>query len=94
MCFEEMRSIATILTVKIDAKGRLTIPHRVRERLGIEPVDSFFLEVDDVRGVLRFVKVENPFETLAEYAVAEYRAGRTKTPREFATENAISLDDE
>ena len=86
--------MTAIVTVKIDAKGRFTIPRDVRERLGIEPGDSVFLDVDDVPGVLRFVKAENPFGILAEYAVAEYRAGRTKSLREFAAENAISLDDE
>lgn len=45
-------------------------------------------------GLLRFVKTENPFEILAEHAVAEYRAGRTKSLHDFATENGIALDDE
>jgi AbrB family looped-hinge helix DNA binding protein len=84
----------TSMTVKTDAKGRFTIPRHVREKLGIEPGDTFFLEVDDARGVLQFTKVENPFDILAEHAVAEYRAGRTKTLRDFARENAIALDDE
>jgi AbrB family looped-hinge helix DNA binding protein len=86
--------MATILTVKIDAKGRFTIPLHVREWLGIEPGDTFFLEVDDVRGVLHFAKAENPFDILAEHARAEYRAGRTKSLRDFAIENHIALDDE
>jgi len=88
------RATATVLTVKMDAKGRLTIPRKVRDRLGIEPGDSFSLDVDDVRGVLRFAKVENPFDILAEHARADYRAGQTKSLRDFAIENAIALDDE
>jgi AbrB family looped-hinge helix DNA binding protein len=83
-----------VTTVKTDAKGRLTIPRHLREGLGIEPGDTFFLEVDDVRGVLRFAKAENPFDILAEHALGEYRAGRTKSLRDFATENAIALDGE
>jgi AbrB family looped-hinge helix DNA binding protein len=86
--------MATNLIVKIDAKGRFTIPRHVREGLGIEPDDTFLLEVDDVRGVLRFAKTENSFDILAEHALAEYRAGRTKSLRDFATENGITLDDE
>jgi hypothetical protein len=39
-------------------------------------------------------KAENPFDILAEHALAEYRAGRTKGLRDFATENAIALDGE
>ena len=86
--------MTTIMTVKIDAKGRFTIPRHVRDRLGIEPGDTFILEVDDVRGMLRFTKAENPFDLLAQHAVAEYRAGRTKSLQDFATENGITLDNE
>ena len=91
---EGRRATATVLIVKTDVKGRLTIPRHVRERLGIEPGDTFLLDVDDVLGVLRFAKVENPFDILAEHARAEYRAGRTKSLRDFAAENALALDDE
>ena len=86
--------MANTRNVKIDAKGRFTIPRHVREGFGIEPGDTFLLEVDDVRGVLRFAKAENPFDILAEHALAEYRAGRTKSLCDFVTENAIALDDE
>ena len=40
------------------------------------------------------MKAENPFDILAEHALAEYRAGRTKSPRDFGAENAIALNDE
>ena len=86
--------MATMTTVKTDAKGRLTIPRHLREEMGIEPGDTFFLEADEERGVLRFAKAENPFDLLAEHALAEYRAGRTKSLRDFADEHAIALDDE
>lgn len=78
--------------VKTDAKGRLTIPQELRSQLGIRAGDVFFLEVED--GVLHFARAENPFEFLAEHALAEHRAGRTKSLRDFAAENNISLDDE
>lgn len=86
--------MATMVAVKTDAKGRLTIPQRLRETMGIEPGDMFFLEADESRRVLHFAKAENPFEILAEHALAEHRAGRTKSLRDFASENTISLDDE
>lgn len=35
---------------------------------------------------------ENPFEDLARHAQAEYRAGRTKSLRQFAEENNIPFD--
>ena len=84
--------MATITAVRADAKGRLTIPRQLRQELGIEPGDIFFLDAEE--GVLRFAKAENPFDILAEHALAEYRAGRTKSLRDFAAENNISLDDE
>lgn len=77
-------------TVRVDAKGRLTIPTRFRQELGIEPGDIFFLDAED--GVLRFAKVENPFDILAEHGMAEYRAGRSKSLRDFAKENGFTLD--
>ena len=79
-------------TVKTDAKGRLTIPQDLRARLGIQAGDIFFLEVEE--GVMRLAKAENPFGLLAQDAIAQYRAGQTKSLEEFAAENGFTLDDE
>jgi bifunctional DNA-binding transcriptional regulator/antitoxin component of YhaV-PrlF toxin-antitoxin module len=82
----------TTVAVRVDASGRLTIPQFLRKELGIESGD-IFLEVDEAHGVLRFAKVENPFDILAAHAIAEYRAGRTTSLRDFAAENGFALDD-
>ena len=79
-------------TVKTDAKGRLTIPQDLRAQLGIQAGDIFFLEVEE--GVMRLAKAENPFGLLAQDAIAQYRAGQTKSLEEFAVENGFTLDDE
>ena len=50
------------------------------------------VEYDEERQVLLYAKAENPFDRLAEHALAEHRAGRTRTLREFAAENDIALD--
>jgi hypothetical protein len=42
--------------------------------------------------VLRYAKAVNPFDALADHAIAELRAGRTKNLRAFAAENDIELD--
>jgi AbrB family looped-hinge helix DNA binding protein len=84
--------MVTTAAVRADAKGRLTIPLPVRKELGIEPGDVFFLEVED--GVLRLAKAENPFDLLAQDAIAQYRAGKTKSLEQFARENGFLLDDE
>jgi AbrB family looped-hinge helix DNA binding protein len=89
---EWIGSIAMAIEVKIDARGRLTIPHTIRKQLGIEPGDAFV--VDAEAGVLRYIKVENRFGLLAIDAINQYRAGQTKSLRDFARENGISLDTE
>jgi len=81
-------------TAGVDAKGRLSIPRRLREELGIEPGDTFFVEGGDGQGVLRLAKAENPFDALIEHALQEYRAGRTRSLGDLARENNIDLDAE
>lgn len=86
--------MAGAVTVKVDPKGRLTIPRRLREGLGIEPGDTFFVEGDEEGKILRFAKAENPFDALARHAKEEYRAGRTRSLDEVAADLGIVLDDE
>jgi AbrB family looped-hinge helix DNA binding protein len=81
-------------TIKVDDKGRLTIPQSLRKELGIEPGDTMFVEREPNGIVLRYAKAENPFDGLARHAEQEYRAGRTKNLRAFASENHIMLEDE
>ena len=81
------------MVVKVDPKGRLTIPRRLRERLAIEPGDTMFVAWDESAGVLSYAKADNPFDVLADHARSERAGGRTKTLRAFAADNAISLDD-
>lgn len=80
--------------VKVDPKGRLTIPGDLRKALGIEPGDTLFVATEDNGQVLRYAKAENPFDALARHAEQEYRAGRTRSLEDFARENNIALDDE
>ncbi len=84
--------VATSLAVKIDSKGRLTIPRRLRANLGIGPGDTLFVEFDQERKMLCYAKAENPFDELAEHALQEHRTGRTRGLRDFAAENNIGLD--
>ena len=85
--------MATTHSVKVDTKGRLVIPLALRKRLGIEPGDTLFVETEGDR-VLRYAKSDNPFDLLAEHAIAERAAGRTKSLRAFAAENDVDLDSE
>ena len=79
-------------TVKTDDKGRVTIPRDLRVQLDIQAGDIFFLDIED--GVMRMAKAENPFGLLAQDAIAQYRAGQTKSLEAFAAENGFTLDDE
>ncbi len=80
------------LAVKVDSKGRLTIPQRLRSGLGIGPGDTLFVECDEERKVLHYAKAEDPFDVLVEHALEERRAGKTRSLRDFAAENNIALD--
>ena len=84
--------MASSMAVRVDSKGRLTIPQAIRQQLGIEPGDTFFLQPDN--GVLRFAKAENPFDALADLANVEYEAGRTTNLRAVAEEMGVLLADE
>lgn len=76
--------------VKVDQKGRLLIPQRDREALGIRPGDAFVVEREGQ--VLRYAKAPNPFDTLAAEALAEHRAGRTRNVRDLLAESASAHD--
>jgi AbrB family looped-hinge helix DNA binding protein len=84
--------MATALSVKVDAKGRLSIPGTLREELGIQPGDTLFVQIED--GMLRYAKAENPFDILVQHSLSERRAGRSKRLRDIAAENEIALDAE
>jgi AbrB family looped-hinge helix DNA binding protein len=83
-----------MVTVTVDAKGRLSIPADVREQLGIEAGDVLFLESDAKHAVIHLAKAQNPFDALAEHAIEEYRQGRTTNIYDVARELGIDLDDE
>lgn len=80
------------VSVRVDDKGRLTIPASLRKQLGVEPGDVFFLQSEG--GVLRFAKTENPFDGLARHAMKEHEAGRTRDIRDLAKEWGVSLEGE
>jgi AbrB family looped-hinge helix DNA binding protein len=78
--------------VTVDAKGRLAIPSELRDKLGIVAGDILFIEADPEQGILHLAKAVNPFDGLAEYAIQEYREGRTRSLRDYAADRGIDLD--
>lgn len=81
-------------TIKVDSKGRVSIPKRVREQAGLQPGDTLFLAIDQESGTVQLRKVTNPFDGLALHAIAEYEAGRTRSLDEIMDEMGIGPEDE
>lgn len=78
------------LAVRIDEKGRLTLPKKVRTLLGVKPDDIVFLKYEPEGNVVRLVRaVEDPIAVLWEYTKEEYRSGRTKDLRDYAKEQGL-----
>lgn len=67
-------------TLRVDEKGRITLPAHVRKDLDLGPGDTVFYEEED--GIVRIAKAINPFDALADRAVDEYRAGKTRRLRD------------
>lgn len=78
--------------VKVDAKGRVALPASIRGLAGINPGDVYFIAFQDSE--IRLAKAINPFDALAEEAINDYRAGRTRSLRDYAEEKGFDLDDE
>lgn len=76
--------------VRVDQKGRLLIPQRDRKALGVRPGDAFFVELEGQ--VLRYAKAPNPFDALADAALAEHRDGRTRQLRDMLAESSPAHD--
>ena len=78
------------VVVRIDEKGRVTLPKRIRVLFGVEPGDVVFLKYEQEGNMIRLVRaVEDPIAVLWEYAEKEYRTGRTKDLREYAKEQGL-----
>ena len=84
--------MAAEYAVKVDAKGRLSIPRPLRDALDIHPGDTLFVDRDGM--LLRYAKAENPFDLLADQAVTDWRSGRTVSLRDLAAAEDVALDGE
>ena len=78
--------------LRLDDRGRLTLPRDIREALHWEPGDIVYLHRED-HG-LHTVKGVNPFDALAEQALLEHQAGATQDIRDEAKEWGIDLEKE
>ena len=78
------------VAVKIDNKGRVTLPKNMRKALGVEIGDIVFLKYEPRGNQVHLAPAISPFDMLAEHAIKEYRAGHTKAIEELDKKHAIS----
>lgn len=76
---------------KIDARGRISLPRSIREKLGLETGDTLFMRVSP-EGLLEMRKAINPFDELVDEAIREYGDGETKSIEELAAELGVELE--
>lgn len=80
------------LVVKVDSRGRITIPKEARKAADIESGDFLFMNLSPGKVELTRV-IEDPLVELTTYAEKEYKKGNTQNLRDFAVEEGINLDD-
>jgi bifunctional DNA-binding transcriptional regulator/antitoxin component of YhaV-PrlF toxin-antitoxin module len=79
------------LTVRLDDKGRISIPVGTRKSWNLQTGDVLY--VKDHGDWLEVRKGINPFDVLVEHALQEYREGKTKDLETVARELGIDLDE-
>jgi AbrB family looped-hinge helix DNA binding protein len=84
---EKMDSTA----LKVDNKGRVTLPNKLREKLNIQPGDTLFLN-ETVDETILLKKAINPFDMLALEALKEYRNGKTTSFEDLTEEMGVDLE--
>ena len=61
----------------------------MRKNYHIEPGDIFFMKPEETG--FHLAKAENPFEILAEYALHEFKEGKTIELRAYAKKHNIKI---
>jgi AbrB family looped-hinge helix DNA binding protein len=77
-----------MVAVRLDDKGRVSLPRQVREELGLEPGDTLFIERDG--DTVRLAKALNPFTPAVREAMATYHAGRKIALKKLAARHGIA----
>lgn len=71
----------------IDSKGRLSLPRKIREELGLAAGDVLFVERDG--DTVRLAKAVNPLQAAVAEGVAEYRSGRRVALNRLAKKHRV-----
>ena len=71
----------------IDSKGRLSLPRKIREELGLAAGDVLFVEREGE--TVRLAKAVNPLTAAVAEGIAEYRAGRKIALKQLAKKHRV-----
>jgi len=74
--------------VRLDEKGRVSLPRELREDLALHPGDTLFIERDGA--TLRLAKALNPFESAAAEALALVHAGQKIPLAQLAARHKVT----
>ena len=77
-----------MVAVRLDDKGRISLPRQMREELGLVPGDTLFIERDG--DTVRLAKALNPFVPAVREAMATYHAGRKIALKKLAARHGIA----
>jgi len=78
------------ISLKVDEKGRVTLPNKLRKNLGIKPGDTLFLQEQVEHFVLK--KAVDPFDALALDAAREHAEGKTVGLKDAAAELGVDFE--
>ena len=77
-----------MVAVRLDDKGRISLPKQMREDLGLAPGDALFIERDG--DTVRLAKALNPFTPAVREAMVTYHAGRKIALKRLAAKHGIA----
>lgn len=78
--------------LRIDNKGRVTLPKSIRQALGVSVGDMLYLKYDAQKRRLHLAPAVSPFDILAENAIKEYEEGQTIGAEELARKHHLKID--
>jgi len=65
------------IAVRIDNKGRVTLPKNMRDALGLKVGDTVFLRCDIEKNQLRVAPAVSPFDISTDHAIKKYQEGNS-----------------
>jgi len=76
--------------IKVDNKGRIMLPTKLREELNIKAGDVVFLNKEEDGNII-LTKAINPLDLIALEGIKEYKEGKSKTLQEIAEKYGVKL---